>query len=64
MNASSYRELERVLERSLRAFAKTKQKLNRFERGRMDRVATILDAVAKKRKQQERASTALIPGVR
>ena len=58
MKASAYRELEKILERSLKAFAHTKQKLNRFERGRRDQVAAILGDVMTKRKQQERARSA------
>jgi hypothetical protein len=60
MTGSAYRELERILERSLKAFSKTKQKLNRFERGRRDRVAAILDEVASRREQREQAEEALV----
>lgn len=61
MTGIAYRELERRLERALKAFSTTKQKLNLFERRRRDRVAAILGEVARKRTERERARAALLP---
>ena len=60
MTGTGYRELEKRLERALKAFSKTKQKLNLFERRRRDRIAALLGEIVRKRTQREKAKAALI----
>lgn len=60
MNPATYRDLERILSRTLNAFSATRQKLDPYERRMRDRLALMLLDVARARNRHEREKNLVV----